>query len=213
MEVVTGIAVRIGPCSAQKKDDTVLICSPFLELKTCFYVFEPPSYYFEHNEPNCTLLHRCKFDMIPLGWIKSFLIWITIAGSRHWSSICMHWRSISCVNLTAWINTSLVLFASLPVSSVCNSCVFIDDNNNILVNAAFCLWKNVFDAGTEISASLKLSLARWTQRWWKMCPPWCVTNCQLRGERCTLMRGYMGLSTLILTGKVVRHWNGLPRRW
>ena len=51
-----------------------LICSPFLELKTCLYSSEPPSYYFEHDEPKCVLLHRYKSNMIPLGWIKSFLI-------------------------------------------------------------------------------------------------------------------------------------------
>lgn len=73
-EVFTGVALRIGPCSAWKKDDAFLFCSPFLELKACFYFSEPPSYYFEHDEPNCALLHRCKSDMIPLGWIKSCLI-------------------------------------------------------------------------------------------------------------------------------------------
>lgn len=51
----TGVAVRIGPCTAWKKDDNFLICFPFLVLKTSFSFSETPSNYFEHDELNCSL--------------------------------------------------------------------------------------------------------------------------------------------------------------
>ena len=36
-------------------------------------------------------------------------------------------------------------------------------------------------------------------------------NYQLRGERGTHVKGYLCLSILMVTMRVVKHWNGLPR--
>lgn len=122
---ITGVAVRIGPCSAWKKDDTCLIC--FWYWKLLFLSLKHPAIIL--NMVSWTV--HCKSDT------NQWLQWIIPNLSvRCWEQMLVpYMNSLEKHKLCNfnWINICVLLFTRLPVSSVCSSwlcsCVFFAENN------------------------------------------------------------------------------------
>lgn len=137
---ITGVAVRIGPCSAWKKDDTCLIC--FWYWKLLFLSLKHPAIIL--NMVSWTV--HCKSDT------NQWLQWIIPNLNGHcWEQMLVpYMNSLEKHKLCNfnWINICVLLFTRLPVSSVCSSwlcsCVFLLRIMHIswccIVSLKACVW-------------------------------------------------------------------------